>query len=434
MAKGSKSSTDNGKTEISDETEASETEAEEAVDGADSSGNGPVVTEANAETEDEDASEAEGSDVGESADEGASDEAPEPPPPATVPQPERSGPGALALIFGGIVAGAIGYGASFLAPPATDPELAASVGASAERIDALAADVAALRDTPAAEADLSGIEAQLGELSGRMDSIDEDVTVLQNALEQTSAALEAGTEDLSQRIAALESIDPTGLTEASADQIAAFRERLETISTEAETRLKAVTEQAAALEAQAAARAEELQAAAEAAAAQAEQEAARIEAEARRRAALADLSAAMDSGTAFPEALDALGEAPEDLAVLAEKGVPTLGELQRSFPAAARAALTQASTVSEDASAGDRFAAFLKRRTGARSLTPQEGSSPDAILSRAEAALSDGDLATALAEVETLPEPSLEAMSDWIVLARTRASALEALNGLTATN
>lgn len=427
MAQGSKPKEEKEKTEISDETQASESDAGEPVVDADSSGDEPVVIEAEAVDADNETAATDSGDSSEDAGDGPLEAASDPPPPATVPQPDRSGPGALTLIFGGIVAGAIGYGASFLSPPATDPELSASV-------DALAAEVASLQNVPVVEADFSGIEAQLGALAGRLDGIDEDVTVLQNALEQTSAALEAGTEDLSQRIAALESIEPGGLTATGDDQIAAFRERLDTITAETEARLNAATAQAAALEAQAAARAEELQAAAEAAAAETEQEAARIEAAARRKAALVDLSAAMENGTAFSETLDVLGEAPEDLAVVAEKGVPTLADLQRAYPAAARAALTQASIVPDDASAGDRFAAFLKRRTGARSLKPQEGSSPDAILSRAEAALSDGDLPTALAEIEALPEPSRVAMSDWIELARTRASALGALNGLTATN
>ena len=414
VAQSSKSDKDKEKVGISDEAETLNEVVGDQVDGSDS----PVVIEA--ETPDADAETPASEDVL------ALEQ-----PVEALPPPAKSGPGALALVLGGIIAGAIGYGASFLTPPPEpDPALVATVGTASDRIDTLAADIAALQGAPAPSVDVSGIEAQLGELAGRLDGMDGAIAALEGSVTQTLAELKAGTEDLSQRIAALESIDPSGMPEASEDQIAAFRERLDTITEEAEARLNAATEQAAALEAQAAARAEEV----EAAAARAEQEAARIEAEAHRRAALADLHAAMENGTAFAAVLETLGEVPEDLAVAAEKGVPTLADLQRAFPAAARAALTQASSAPESASATDRFAAFLKRSTGARSLTPREGSDADAVLSRAEAALAEGDLSAALTEVETLSDPSREAMSDWIGLARTRASALEALARLTETN
>lgn len=448
MAQGSKSKKDNEKAETSDAKEAAATEAVENAEESESTEDAPVVIEGEAEevqAESESAGEADTEEPAEKTTEAEPISATVPAPAAAEPAP--SGPGAMSLVFGGIVAGAIGFGASFLAPPpkpVIDPGLSASIDAAGERIDELAAEVSALKEAPApaaAEPDLSGIEARIGELAGQIDTIASELSVLDNALEQTSAALEAGTEDLSQRLAALESIDPSGMPEASEDQIAAFRERLEAITADTEARLNAATQRAAELEEQAAARAEEIEAAAaarvaemQAAAANAEEEAARIEAEARRQAALADVRAALESGTAFAPALETFDEVPEDLAVVAEKGVPTLLELQRSFPQAARAALTQAATVPEDASTGDRLAAFLKRRTGARSLTPKEGSSPDAILSRAEAALESGDLETALTEIETLPEPSQAALGDWVERARTRAGALDALDGLTATN
>ena len=425
VAQGSNSKEDKEKNGSQDESEVQEAEASSPTEDGESSADEPVVIEG-------EAVEAEAEQPVEDADDPAEET---PPPPATVPQPDRSGPGAMTMIFGGIIAGAIGYGASFL-PISSDEDngISASIDAVGQQVATLAADVSALQDAPAPEVDVSGIEAQLGELAGRLDGIDAEISALIGNVEQASATLDAATGELTQRIATLEALDLSGLPEATEDQIAAFRERLGAITAEAEDRLNAATAQAAELEAQAAARAEEMRAAAEAAAAEAEQEAARVEAEARRTAALADLNAAMENGTPFSEALVVLGDVPEELAVAAEKGVPTLAELQRSFPAAARAALMETSVVAEDASTGDRLAAFLKRRTGARSLTPQEGSGADAILSRAEAALDEGALPTAISEIETLPEASLAAMEDWVALARTRASALEAVAGLTATN
>ena len=74
----------------------------------------------------------------------------------------------------------------------------------------------------------------------------------------------------------------------------------------------------------------------------------------------------------------------------------------------------------------DRFTAFLRRQTNARSLAPREGNDPDAILSRAEAALSSGDLPAALTELDALPENARAAMDGWIADASARADALAA--------
>ena len=76
--------------------------------------------------------------------------------------------------------------------------------------------------------------------------------------------------------------------------------------------------------------------------------------------------------------------------------------------------------------AADRFAAFLRRQTNARSLAPREGDDADAILSRAEAALSAGDLPTALSELDALPDSARTTMEGWISDAADRAAAVSA--------
>jgi hypothetical protein len=78
----------------------------------------------------------------------------------------------------------------------------------------------------------------------------------------------------------------------------------------------------------------------------------------------------------------------------------------------------------------DRIGAFLLAQTGARSLEPREGADPDAILSRAEAALEGGDLETVLTEIATLPEAGQAALSDWVALAEQRLAATNALGAL----
>ena len=123
--------------------------------------------------------------------------------------------------------------------------------------------------------------------------------------------------------------------------------------------------------------------------------------------------------------------APPALSDHAETGVPALVALQQDFPKAARAALATAQTVPDDASTGQKFTAFLKRQTNARSLSPRDGDDADAVLSRAEASLAEGDLKGALGEISALPEPAREAMQTWLNDAQRRDAALAAVNALT---
>ena len=112
--------------------------------------------------------------------------------------------------------------------------------------------------------------------------------------------------------------------------------------------------------------------------------------------------------------------------------MPTLVDLQRSFPDAARQALAAALQADAGSTWSERVAAFLRTQAGIRSLTPREGDDPDAILSRAEASLAGGDLAATLAGIASLPEPAQAAMSGWMAEATKRQAAVDALARLTA--
>ena len=70
---------------------------------------------------------------------------------------------------------------------------------------------------------------------------------------------------------------------------------------------------------------------------------------------------------------------------------------------------------------------FARSLLGARSIEPREGDSADAVLSRAEAALRDGDLQTALTEIEALPPEARAVMDEWVARARIRLDAQAAL-------
>ena len=109
----------------------------------------------------------------------------------------------------------------------------------------------------------------------------------------------------------------------------------------------------------------------------------------------------------------------------------TLAALTEDYPPAAREALSEARRLESDAETGtQRFATFLADQIGARSVTPRAGDAPDAILSRAEAALRDGDLQQALTELEALPDEAKAPLSDWMARAQTRVAAVSAADGL----
>lgn len=261
----------------------------------------------------------------------------------------------------------------------------------------------------------SGVEAALADQEARLTALRTDLDGLQSppdlsgeidGLSQTLTALTGQIADLEARIAALESrpvAEGGGVPVAEIEQLRA-----------------SLAAQAAEVEA--------LRAAADA-----QEAAARDSAVATlRRAALTQVRTALDTGSEFAPALSELrdtgAEVPEVLAEQAETGVPTEAALIETFPEAARAALAAARAESGDAVAG--VGGFLKSQLGIRSLSPQEGDDPDAVLSRAEAALADGRLSDALTEIETLPEAARAPLADWVALATRRQEALAAAAAL----
>ncbi len=150
-----------------------------------------------------------------------------------------------------------------------------------------------------------------------------------------------------------------------------------------------------------------------------------------RRAALTRIGTALDSGEAFAPALADLRETgvavPAALTAVAGTGVPTHAGLVDSFPEAARAALATARNETDE---GVSMTDFLRAQLGMRSLSPREGDDPDAVLSRAEAALVQGRLSDALTEIGALPESARAAMSQWAAQAGRRVEALAAFESL----
>lgn len=318
--------------------------------------------------------------------------------------PRRSGAGAfLGTVLGGALVFAAGFGlARFqpdLLPVGSAADLSVTVQAQGAEIAALKE---ALANAPAAAPDPA--------LADRLAALEERVqSAPATDLEARLAALEA-------RPAATGGADPAALD--------ALRAEVEALKAGGPAAAQA-NDLAAAAEARLA----EVQAAADAL--RAETEAAT--AATRRAAALTRLSAALESGAPFAAALAELGgDVPPVLADAAQSGLPSLAALQDRFPEAARLALDAAIHADMGASWTERVGNFLKVQTGARSLTPREGDDPDAILSRAEAAVAAGDLPAALAEIAALPAPAQEAMADWTAAATARVQAADAIAALAA--
>lgn len=326
-----------------------------------------------------------------------------------IPQEKRRG-GFWPLFFGGAIATGLGFGAAvYLAT--TYPE-ALGIGGSAgvdqrlsdhdKRLTDLAgalaaipqgADNSAANDTLRAdlEAENKAVVQAVGELEGR-----------QIALETRIAALTT-------QLEALESL-PAGAAAASA---AASAAQVAAATEAAAQQALAAQEDAAQVKAKAEAMAQQAQLG----------------------AALSELKAAFEAGTALDGPLKKMTAAgvtvPEALASQAQ-GVPTQTALRQSFPAAARAALAASLAETVDGGLADRLTAFVRSQTGARSLTPRAGEDPDAILSRAEAALGTGDLKTALVEIATLPEAGRARLAEWTGLAERRLAAAAAIAALAA--
>ena len=149
-------------------------------------------------------------------------------------------------------------------------------------------------------------------------------------------------------------------------------------------------------------------------------------------ALLAKIDAAIKNGLPFGDALGELTDnPPAALAAVAQNGPASLASLQKDFADYAHAALR----ASDKAAAGDgltsKFTSFLKSQVGARSLTPQEGDSTDAVLSRIDAGLKTGDLQSALAEAATLDAAASNAIGPWLGQAQSLQDAKSALAALT---
>lgn len=312
--------------------------------------------------------------------------------PVAPPPAETARRGAFVpALLGGVIAAGIGFGAAMIAFPPGNLE---AVTAMAQKTQA---DLAALQDATtqsAKSSDITALQSRLTALEGQLSGLGDDLTAATGELS-----------GLTQRVTELEA---RPLTDSATDEaVAAYEaelERLRQSMQDQKDEISQMVSDSQDLKAEAAATARDTQI----------------------RAALVKLNASLEDGTDYEAPLKTLSELgleiPAELDARASTGIPTMARLRTDYPDAARAALA----ATRDGSLGGSFGDFLKNQLGARSLTPKAGDDPDAILSRAEGKLNDGDLQGALVELDGLPEPALEAMNGWLEPARTRAHVLDA--------
>lgn len=349
---------------------------------------------------------------------------PEPETAPVAPAPRRGG--FVPLFLGGVIAAALGAGATVWALPNLPPQLAAMIPMGTDRTAALEAEIAASNaklDTLTAELktlksatppppDLSGVQAALDETGSATRAMQETLSALETrvtALENRPAAAVAGGSapvDLSGIQAQIDTLRAEMATGGPAE--AAAREQIAAAVAAAQAQIGAVRDEAGKLSAGA-------EAAAQRAVAQ---------------AAVARVAAAFESGAPMAPALaDAQAAGLTVPAVLAAD-VPTLSALQSAFPEAARAGLAASRKAAPGQTLGARFKAFFMAQTGARSLAPRAGEDADAVLSRAQAAVDAGDLVTAMTEISALPQAGQAVMTGWLTQAQKRLDAAQAVTEL----
>lgn len=334
------------------------------------------------------------------------------------------------LALGGLVAAGLGAGAAVYAMPHLAPYLPAAWQADAPAIDvealkseAAAAGTAAAKTEIAAA--LAGVEGMAADDAQMRAAIDEQIqaalAAARPAAPVQSASTAAPSGDVTARITALQT-----QLETQAGQIAELNARPQ-LDPAAMQQVQTLAQSA-----------DQVRAEIDAAAGQARDSLAAVQAEAqaaaaraRQVASVAVLGAALEGGSATPsEAVQQLEQSGVDVpAPLAQEDLPTLDQLQMSFDAPARAAL-KASLKAESQGQGAMGVVgnFLRVQTGARSVEPREGSDPDAVLSRAGALVAQGDLTTALEELQALPEAGQAAMAEWVAQANAYQAAGAALN------
>lgn len=321
-------------------------------------------------------------------------------------------------LAGGLAAGAVGFLAAISLPQLTgQPDKAeqalSGVEAVVAEMSVLKAQLSELRGLVRPPPDLSGLEEGIAALEDKVSELGPEIGEMEATTSDKLSELDSGLAGLFRRVEALEaSSGDVSLSQAvqTEEQLTRFRGQLDQLVADAEARIADAEAKIAGLDARAV----------EPGGASA----------AGNRFAIARLRAAVETGAPYSDVISTMEGVPPELADHARTGIPTLHALRQEFPGAARAALAASRSISGEGTAGDRIVAFLRHATNARSLTPREGDSVDAILSRAEAHVAEGDLPAALAELDSLPRAPRSALAGWVAKAEFRLAVMGAIDAL----
>lgn len=279
-------------------------------------------------------------------------------------------------------------------------------GFQADIVNPLRDQMKALSDQMAAS-DTTALETRLWAVEGKVEGLTAEMDSLRDMI--ANAAAEGGS-----------------ISADTAASIAAYRTRIDALQAQVDeitARQGALTAAVAQAQSTASARVEEAQNLV----AEASETVMSSQNKARLETALTALGAALQTARPFAGPLQDITEVsdmpvPAALADIATTGVPALEALKADFVPLAHAAIK--ADVAADGESG--LAAFLRSQITSRSLTPQEGNSADAVLSRMDPALQNDDLETVLREAEALPEAAAAIMADWLARVQARNKALAA--------
>lgn len=307
--------------------------------------------------------------------------------------------GIVPMVLGGAICLALGYAGAQFIKPSGWPFPGSNTEELSQQIAALESQLAALQDQS-------------------------ETAIAQLATDQTSAN-ETLRADLEGQIAA---VDPGSALATLQDQISGFEERMTEIEARPVASAIVSPEATAAYERQLA-QMQDLLDSEIARLETAKEQAVAEETEARIATNKARLQAQVDGGEPFAAVLADIGaDAPAVLADAAAEGIPSVSVLEEGYAEAARAALVSASRAAYDAGEQGWFQTALRTQLGLRSTTPKEGDGPDAVLSRAEQFVRDGQFAKAITTLESLPEAGKAEMQGWIAQAQTRVDVMTALD------
>lgn len=330
---------------------------------------------------------------------------PAPPPPAATPPATKAS--IMPMVLSGALCAAFGFGAAVLTQQNSplwpdDPDRITFETQTRSTIESLSAQIAALDARPIADVSATDLDpirtdvAKVGELDARLSALDTEFKALVDrvsALEKSTIEAAVPDELIAKYRAEIEEIN--AFLDSQRTEIQGFMENAKSTAEAAETMARTATI----------------------------------------RGALDKISVAMDSGLAFDDVIADLdraldGATPQALKDTATDGVATVQALTGAFAQSARKALATARGELDQGTGIAKFGNFLKSQFNARSVTPQDGDDPDAILSRAEAAIRDGRVEEALSEIDALSADAKAQMSDWIAAATARLQATQAIDSL----